>query len=104
LYRQFSRSGRSPAIRRTIISFRTNSSDSFSIAFSQNFNRQQSACYNGGDAAAPILVYFGIGHPLLLRFATIAALTASCENLFTPTCRTAKNRRLLLPSIGDDQA
>ncbi len=36
--------------------------------------------------------------------AAIAALTASTGDLIAPMCSTAKNRRLSLPSTGEDQA
>jgi hypothetical protein len=36
--------------------------------------------------------------------ATIAARTASTGESIRTVCSTAKNRRLVLPSIGDDQA
>jgi hypothetical protein len=38
------------------------------------------------------------------RSATIAARTASRGELIRSVCSTAKNRRFVLPSIGEDQA
>ena len=43
-------------------------------------------------------------HCLALCSATIAARTASTGDVIAPMCNTAKNRRLVPPSIGDDQA
>jgi hypothetical protein len=47
---------------------------------------------------------FSWGHFAALASATIAALTASIGDLIAPICRTAKKRRFVLPSMGDDQA
>ena len=43
-----------------------------------------------------------IAHFALLCSATIAAFTASAGDRIPPKCRIAKNRRLSLPSMGDN--
>ena len=44
-------------------------------------------------------------HDLLpIRSATIAARTPSMGELIRAVCSTAKNRRFVLPLIGEDQA
>jgi hypothetical protein len=45
-----------------------------------------------------------VAHLVILCSAMIAARTPSSGELIHSVCSTAKNRRLVLPSIGDDQA
>jgi hypothetical protein len=60
---------------------------------------------DGGGHCGKAYDQRGVGNGHLVRCsATIAARTASAGDVTGGKCSTAKNRRLSLPSIGDDQA
>jgi hypothetical protein len=64
--------------------------------------RSYALIFNTGDELAQGLKLKFLHRDL--PSATIAARTASTGDVTGGTCSTAKNRRLSLPSIGDDQA